>query len=247
MRNVGFAVGRVQGLLGDTKGKWVTRAYAIEFIDQAYGTVVLNLKNASGKNLQGVVTVPNVPAGATSLYPWQNATGQQGQPAAQQNPPALLAGLYDPIEVWVKPAGQPVWYYSKAREIDTLPHVNPSVASTNSLGNFMYWTWEGNQLKITPINQPLDIEVTGKFNAQPLAGDEDLLSAHEDVWLPTTYLSASIMGVERTNPALLEGYATLAISTQDNIIAEIIRQRQSTPTRFQRMARDSGLNQWYWS
>lgn len=247
MRNLGFAIGRVRGLLGDRAGKWVTQAYAVDFLDQAYQTISLNLKNASGKNLQGVVTVFNVPAGTTSLYPYQNGTAVPGQAPAAQNPPAVLAGLFDPIQIFVKPAGQPVFYYSEAKEIQSLPHVNPDIASTNSLGNFMYWTWIGNQLRITPIDQPLDIEVTGKFNPPPLAANEDLLIAHEDIWIPTTFKSASLMGVERTNPAILQSYADEAVKAEDNIIAEIMRQGQSTPTRWQRIARDSGHNQWYWS
>lgn len=247
MRNVKDAVQTVQTLLGDPTGAWVTRGYALPFLNVAYGLVNLNLKNASGKQLQAVVTIPNVPAGTTSLYPWQNGTAIPGAPANANPTPALLAGLFDPIEIWVKPAGNPPWSYTKARTRNTLPHVDPTQYSTNSLGPGMFYDWMGNKLIITPVNQALDIEVTGKFNPPPLVDDSDLLSTHEDVWLPTTLKAACLAGVERSNPAILSGYATEAIAASDNIVAAIIRERQATPSRFQRMARESGVAQWFWS
>ena len=247
MRNLGFVRKRVQALLGDPRGSWVTKGYIDPFIDQAYGDVVLDLGNASGKNLEGVVILAAVPAGITSLYPWQNSTAVPGQPPAANNPPALLQGLYDPLEVWVKPAGAPVQCFSKVSETGTLPHVDPLFTGQNSLGPAMFWNWMGNELRITPVNQPLDIEVTGKFGAQPLVDDTDLLSALPDIWLPVSYLTPTLAGVERSNPQVLAGYGTQYMSTRDNCVAQIIRQGQSTPARWQKFARSSGRSQWYWT
>lgn len=247
MRNLGQVRGKIQALLGDPRGQWVTRAYINPLIDLSYAAINLNLKNASGKELEAVITVPDVPAGTTSLYPWQAGTAVPGAPANQNATPALLAGLFDPIEVWVKPAGQPVWTYSQARERDDLPHVNPLTTASNSLAPGVFYNWLGNRLGITPVNQPLDIEVTGKFNPPPLADDTDLLVTHEDVWIAVAYITAATAGVERSNPQILAGYAESGIAAQDNIVAAIMRQGQGTPRRFQRVSRESGLNQWFWS
>lgn len=235
-----------RALLGDPRGQWTTKNYLLPLLNVAYADVVLNLKNGSGKELMAVITVPGVPAGTTSLYPWQNGTAAPGQAAGAPNPAPLLAGLFDPIEVYVKPAGQPVWFYSKVRPVDELPHVNPLVTASVSLGPLMWWSWMGNQLRLTPVMQPLDIEVTGRFNAPPLVDDNDLLTAHEDVWLPTAYQTTALVGVERSNPAILAGYAAKALSTQDNVIAAIIRSGQGSPKRFQRMSRETGGGLWYW-
>lgn len=236
----------VQALLGDPTGQWVTRDYILPLLNISYGNVNLNVANASGKELEAVVPILDVPIGTTSLYPWQNGTAVPGMPPGTAAPAPLLAGLFDVIEVWAKPAGSPPNMYSRVRERDTLPHINPQQINNSWPGGSMAFTWQGNQLRITPANQPLDIEVTGKFTAQPLAEDKDLLVTHEDIWIPVTFDTAATAGVERSNPQVLAGYQAKALAAQDNVIAKIIRQRQGTPHRFQRMSRDCGLAQWFW-
>jgi hypothetical protein len=249
MMSVGEAISKIQALLGDPRGMWVKKSYVLPLLDLSYRSIYLNMKNASGKELQAVVTLPNVPAGTTSLYPYQGATLEPGADPAAANPPALLRGLFDPIEIFVKQAGQPVYQYTRIRTRDTLPHVNPDLNTTIAFGPGMYYTWMGNRLAITPVNLPLDIEVTGKFNPPPLYRDEDLMIAHEDVGTAVCFDTAAIAGVERSNPSILEGYAQRSIAIQDNIIAEIMRSNQSNPARFQKMSRDNGNGyaQWFWS
>lgn len=248
MYRLGDAISMIQALLGDPKGQWVKRGYVLPLINITYGAVNLNLKNASSKNLQAVIPILDVPAGTTSLYPWQNGSAPAGQDPgiANKNFPALLAGLTDVIEIFVKPAGAPIQTYRKIHTRSTLPHVNPTLVSSNSWGQPMYYTLIGNKLQITPSPQPMDIEVTGKFNPQPLVADDDLLTTHEDVWIPTCYETAATAGVERSNPAILEGYALKGSAAEDNIIAELIRQKQAEPVRFQKMSRESGSAMWFW-
>lgn len=248
MQRLGDAISTIQALLGDPKGQWVKRVYILPLINITYGAVNLNIKNASSKNLQAVIPILGVPAGTQSLYPWQNASAPAGAPAgnANANVPALLAGLTDVIEIFVKPAGAPFQTYRKIRSCGSLPHVNPNLASTNNWGQPMYYSLIGNRLQITPAPQPMDIEVTGKFNPQPLVDDDNLLTTHEDIWIPTCYETAATAGVERSNPAILEGYALKGSAAEDNIIAELIRQKQDEPVRFRKMARESGSALWYW-
>ena len=248
MYRVGDAISMIQALLGDPKGQWVKRGYILPLINITYGAINLNLKNASSKNLQAVIPILAVPAGTTSLYPWQNAAAPVGQNPGipNANVPALLAGLTDVIEIFVKPAGSHVQAYRKILTRSSLPHINPQLVANNSFGQPMYYSLIGNKLQITPASQAMDIEVTGKFNPQPLVQDDDLLTSHEDVWVPVCYKTAATAGVERSNPAILEGYALQSAAAEDNIVAELIRQKQSEPVRFQKMSRESGASQWFW-
>lgn len=248
MRTVGDVVQIVRSLLGDTRGQWVTLAYLLPILDITYGDIVLNLKNASGKNLMAVVPILGVPAGTTSLYPWQQATAKPGTPVEKMNPPPLLQGLTDVTEIWVKPAGAATYQYAQIFNRARLPHSVPNVNSSQAYLQGMYWTMMGNRLLISPVGEDLDIEVTGRFNPQALSSEDNILTAHEDVWIPLAYQAAATAGIERSNPAILQGYATKAIASTDNLIAEIMRGEQGEPHRFQKISRDSGDGYalWFW-
>lgn len=262
MRTVGDVIKRVQALLGDPRGQWVKRGYVMPILDLTYGSVYLNIKNGSAKNLQAVVPILNVPAGTTSLYPWQQQSAPPGTPPGAEAPPVglaggtgtsgmtpqpLLAGLTDPIEIFVKPAGAPPWQYSKLMgPRDTLPHLDPSFFGNDTFGPRMYFSWVGSRLYITPVNAALDIEVTGKFSPVPLVDDDQLLTGSEDIWIPTAFETASICGIERSNPQILAGYASKSLAAQDNVIADLIRTEQGNPIRPQKMSREGGMIQWFW-
>lgn len=263
MRTVGDAIKKVQALLGDPRGQWVKPAYVIPLMDTAYSTVYLNIKNASAKNLCGIVTIPSVPAGTTSLYPWQNATGLAGgSPVAENAPPVglaggtgvgapnpqpVLAGLFDPIEIWVKPAGSAPWQYSRLNgPRDTLPHLDPSFFGNDTFGPRMYFSFLGNQLRVTPVNADLDFEITGRFGAAPISNPDQLLQGAEDMWVPVVFETACLAGIERSNPQILAGYQARSTAAQDNLIAQLIRGEQGNPARFQKMSREGGMIAWFW-
>lgn len=248
MRTVGDAISTVQALLGDPRGGWVKKSYVLPLLNLSISDILLYLKNGSSLNLCAVVPVLNVPTGTSSLYPWQGANLKPGDDPNKLNPKPVLQGLTDPLEVWVKPAGTAPWNYTPIKSRSTLPHVNPNLNTTNAFGSSMYWNWMGNRLGITPVNVDLDIEVTGRFNAVPLTDDAQLLPGGEDIWIPLTFDTAAIAGVERSNPALLEGYATRAQAAKDNLLADIIRQGQDKPARFQKACRDKGNGYiaWFW-
>lgn len=248
MRTVKDAIGTVQALLGDPKGGWVKRSYVLPLLNLSLGSILLYLKNGSSLNMAAVVPILNVPAGTTSLFPYQGANLKPGADPNQLNPKPVLQGLTDPLEVFVKPAGSAPWNYAPIRSKSTLPHVNPNLNTTNAFGSGMTWNWMGNRLGISPVNIPLDIEVTGRFNAVPLVDDDQFLPGGEDVWIPLTFDTAAIAGVERSNPALLEGYAVRSQAAQDNLLADVIRQGQDKPARFQKASRDSGNGYiaWFW-
>lgn len=241
MRNLGQVVKSVQGLLGDPNGDWANRDYLVPFIDMAYGLIVLNLKNATSLVLQQIVPLLNVDAGTTDLYRFQ-------VPAADANGDVNLPllGLTDPLQVSVKLAGQPPSFYVPAMKKTNLPHVDPNTTGASLSLASVWWSWAGNRLRLSPVGMALDIEVVGRFNPPALQEDADRLQAHEDIWMPTTLKAAALAGVERTNPSILEGYAIQCTAAEDNIIADLIRQKQGDPKRFLKVSRSTGSPVWFW-
>ena len=240
---LGEVVQRCQALMGDPTGRMVSRAYALPFINQAYSDIAKQIKNATGKNLEAVKEVLNVPAGTSSLYQYQGPGNLTAQPPVPVGP---LLGLFDPIRMWVKTAGQLPQYYTPARgPRDTLPHVNPPGITPGTYAVVVTFAWIGNQLSITPVAGPIDIQVYGRFNAPRLAQDEDVLVLYGDMTDTLAYAACSLMGVERTNPAILQGYIERAIAGVDNIVADIIRQTQKNPRRLATIGGHGGTC-WGW-
>jgi hypothetical protein len=240
---LGDVVARVQSLLGDPKGYWCSRAYAVPFINQAYEDLASTLKNASGKNLEAVLEVLNVPIGTTALFGYQGDGDLTTNPPTQPGP---LAGLYDPIKMWVKTAGQLPQYYTPARgPRDTLPHVNPPGITPGSYAVQVTFAWIGNKLFITPVAGAIDIQVYGRFNAPVLVKDSDALVLYPRMTAVLAYASAALMGVERANATILQGYETRAVAMTDNIAADIVRQGQGNGRRLARMGSASGTG-WGW-
>ena len=248
MRTISDAMGYVTALLGDPKGAWVKDAYVLPLMNVTCADIILFLKNGSGLNLAAVVPILDVPAGTSSLYPWQGANLKPGQDPNKSNPRPVLAGLTDPLEIFVKPAGSSSENYAPVRQRSTLPHFNPNWNASNSFGSMMYWNWIGNQLRITPVNVNVDIELTGRFSVPPLVNGDMLVPGGEDLWIPLVYDTAAVAGIERSNPQILAGYQQRADRAKDNLLADIIRQGQGAPARFQRTSRDSGNGyiSWFW-
>lgn len=227
---LGDTVARCQALMGDQRGFWCSRAYAVPFIQQAYSDIVKQVKNASGKNFEAVIEVLGVPAGTTDLSVFQK---YEAPPNNQRGP---LVGLFDPIRMWVKMANAlPQWYTQAIGPRDTLPHVNPPGISPGTYGVQVTFCWMGNKLSMTPVAGSVDVQVYGRFNPPRLQKDEDVLVIYDDLTDTLAYAACSLMGVERTNPAILEGYIERAIAGVDNIVADIIRQCQKNPRRLAKM------------
>lgn len=237
---LGETVARCQSLLGDPSGQWVKRYYIVPFINQAYSAMAKAIKNGSGKNFEAIVEVLNVPNGTTDLSIYQ----KQGDPTA--NPPVNrgpLAGLFDPLRMWVKTAGQLPQFYTPAwGPRDTLPFVNPPGITPGTFSVQVTFAWIGNKLSITPVAGPIDIQLYGRFNPPRLQADEDPLLLADDLTDTLAFAASALAGVERANPAVLQGYAQEATNGIDNIIADIIRQCQKNPRRLAKLggARGSG-------
>lgn len=241
---LGDTIVRCQGIMGDPTGRWISRQYAVPFVQQAYGTMAKVIKTASGKNFEAIIEVLNVDPGTTSLAPFQTQGNPGSNPPVQRGP---LAGLYDPLRLWVKTAGQLPQYYTMAvGPRDTLPHVNPPGITPGTYAVQVTFAWMGNKLSITPVAGPIDIQVYGRFNPPRLQKDEDELLLDGDMTDTLAYAACALMGVERTNPMILAGYADQATAGIDNIVANIITQCQKNPRRLARMG-GSGGNCYGWT
>jgi hypothetical protein len=232
--------------MGDPTGRLVSRSYAVPFINQAYSSIGKKLKNGSGKNLEAVVEILNVPTGTSSLFPWQSYDWRDPniQPPPAQGERGPIAGLFDPLRLWVKSAGQLPQYYTLARgPRDTLPHINPPGITPGTYAVQVTFAWIGNKLMITPIAGPVDIQVYGRFNVPRLVSDTDDLLLYGDMTDTLAFAACSLMGVERTNPAILDGYNPAA--DIDNIVADLIRQQQKTARRLAKMGGCGGTS-WGW-
>lgn len=237
---LGEVIDRCQKLMGDPTGRWVSRAYAVPYINQAYSSMVKKIKNASGKNLEAVIEVLNIPNGTSSLWTYQQYS------SLPNNARGPLVGLFDPIRMWVKTAGQLPQYYTLAKgPRDTLPHINPPGITPGTYAVQVTFAWLGNQLSITPVNGPIDIQVYGRFNPPRLQADEDKLVIYDDMTDTLAYGAMALMGVERSNPAVLTGYTEEANAGIDNIVADIIRQSQKVGRRFAKIGGGGG-SCWGW-
>lgn len=215
-----------------------TRGYLLPFINQAYEDMDVAIRTGSGKNLEGIVEALDVPTGTSSLYPLQQLGDFTTQPPPPNGP---FAGLFDPLRIWTKSAGQLPSFYREARgPRETLPHVNPPGITSLSYAGRVDFVWIGNKLAITPVAGPIDIQLYGRFNPPPLVKDSDYLVLYPRLTAALVYAASALTGIERTNPQVLQGYATRAEAMLDNIIADIVKQTQKIPRR------PSQMGGWGW-
>lgn len=219
----------VRSIVGDDDpAGWLNDGYLTPKINYAYRFMYLYIKNATGANLEKMVEIP------AALDPNGNPITQGlTSLAAYQQPGKYLDGLYDPLEVWWKPAGAPELAYRQMREKKTIlpgQSIPRSVPTSSLWGNSMQWTWRGNQLFITPCSFPIDILVDGRFNPPALVKDTDVLIVHPDMETCVTPQTISIIGIESGN-AGWTGIDPKAEAAADNIVAEIIRGKQGVTAR----------------
>jgi hypothetical protein len=233
---LGEVVFRCQSLLaGNTSSVGLyNRGYLVPFINQAYEDMDVAIRNGSSKNLEAVIEVLNVPAGTSSLLSFQQYGDYTADPPVQNGP---LAGLFDPIRLWVKTAGALPQFYTEARgPRETLPHVAPPGIPPANYAVIVTWAWIGQVLSITPVAGNIDIQVYGRFNPPPLVKDSDKLVLYPRMTAALAYAASALTGVERSNTTILQGYAVRGEAMTDNIIADLIRQTQGNPRRLAKMA-----------
>lgn len=237
---LGEVINRCQVLMGDPKGRWITRDYAVPFINQAYSDIGHNIKNASGKTMEAVLEALNVVEGTSDLSQLQSPGNPTAAPPVQPGP---FNGIFDPIRMWVKTAGALPQYYTPAvGPRETLPHVRPPGITPGNYAVVVTWTWLGKKLLITPVAGAIDIQVYGRYNAPRLQQDTDPLVYDADMTDTVAYAAMALMGVERSNPVVLQGYIDRANAGVDNIVADIIRQTQRIPRRLGKLGQNPSRN-----
>ena len=244
---LGAVLKRIQGLMGDRTGRWVTLGYSLDFINQAYDDIKSQIRLGTGKNLEAIIEVLNVPTGTTRLAQYQSWGDPDANPVQPRGP---LFGLYDPLRLWVKTAGAlPQYYTAAVGPRDTLPFVNPPGVSPGNYAVQTYFAWIGNQLSVTPVSGPIDIQVYGRFNPPPLQSLDDVMVIYPDLTGPMAYVTCALMGVERSNPAVLTGYIERGGATVDNVVADLILQQQKNPRRLAKLGGGYGCGNsgiWGW-
>jgi hypothetical protein len=91
----------------------------------------------------------------------------------------------------------------------------------------------------------IDIQVYGRVNVPRLVSDTDELVLYGDMTDTLAYYACALMGVERTNPSILQGYASEGQAGVDNIVADVIRQTQKVSRRLAKMGGHGGTA-WGW-
>lgn len=228
----------VRSLVGDDEGSWTGDSYLVPKINFAYRTAILAIEQATGQSLERGVDIPAYydqngnqgTQGLTSLYPLQ----QPGQP---------LAGLQMPMEVWWKPSGSDPRFYREAVLKQTLPFALPF---TGNWFSPMYWTWQNQQLQLTPINVILDFLVLGRFQPLDLVKDNDVLAAHPSMETLVTPTTLALIGVEAGNPNFQSVGQQMAEIAMNNLCNLLTMAKQGYTARGGRMSKSRGGLGWYW-
>ncbi len=194
-------------------------------INEAYQDCYLYIKaNVSGSYLEQLVEIPNATdangnsttQGLTSLAAFQ----QQGKP---------LCGLYEPLFVWWKQAGQPESCYTLAYEKKTLPFYQPQYTGWQGP---MFFSWRANQLFVTPMVFAVDLLIDGRFNPPPLVKDTDPLVVDPDFKTPVVKATiAHISNFDVGNGAMGQTAMSLAENALDNIVTKIQKSMQGYTAR----------------
>lgn len=228
----------VRSLVGDDEGSWTGDGYLIPKINFAYRTAIRQIETATGQTLERNVEIPAYidpngnqgTQGLTSLYP-------------QQQPGKPLFGLYQPMEIYWKPAGSQPRFYRQAVEKETLPFALPFAGNWWSP---MYWTWQNQQLQTTPLNVIMDILVLGRFQPPDLEKDEDVLAAHPSMESLVTPMTLGLIGIEAGNPNFQSSGKMMADMAMNDICNLLTLAKQGYTARGGRMARSHGGLGWYW-
>lgn len=234
----------VRSIIGDDDPNgWLKDTYLGPKINFAYRRQTLYIKRSTGSNLEQMVEIPN------ALDPNQNPASQgMTSLAVYQQPGKLLYGLYEPLYMWWKPAGSQERFYREASERKTvLPGVAVPGAYSGAgfFGGGMEFCWRGNQLFVTPMNNPIDILVDGRFNPPPLTNDEDILVVDPDMEIAVTTGTIPLIGVEAGNPSY-QAMVTDCEAAADDIVAKIVRQKQGVTARAGSNSRRACGIGWNW-
>lgn len=217
-------------------GDFTTDAYLTPLINQVYGDQVTQLMSDTGSAFdEQVRDVPAIPIGTTSLanYQAEQMANDSGGPTT--NGP--LFGLFSPICVEWKQAGQPDMWYVEAARTGKLPNVSPAAPFAPFL---MQWEWRGNIIFLTPLMYVSDLRVRGQFSLPPLVKDTDVLQVHPRMLEATAYGTAALIGQERSNANYTENYSRKADEVLIEIENILIKAEQGTTTRIGRLGGQSG-------
>jgi hypothetical protein len=220
---------KVRSLLGDPDGDWLTDAYLLPLINQAYEQQVNTLSATCSTYITAVRQIPAIPVGTIDLSEWQ------------KDPKQPLYGMVNPLILEWKQAGQPDNYYVQAERVDVLPNITPATPTPVFC---LYWEWRSYTVFVTPLNFPADFRMRGEFRPAPLLKDDDIVAVHPLMANSLAYATAALAASERGNATWVQTFTQQAVVTLDDIAGQLVRAQQGTTIRIGR-ANPSHSNRWW--
>lgn len=212
----------IRALIGDPDGDFATDAYLTPLVNIVQKRAVNYLEGTCSPFIEQVIPVPAIAAGTTSFVAEQKAGG-------------LLSGLFNPLVIEFKQAGQPINTFCEAVQTKRLPNIAPN-ANPTTRGT--YWEWRSYVLYLTPLSYTADFQVRGDFRPPALTQDDDIITLHPLFSTALSFGTAALIGIERNNPNYTQNYTPQATEALDDVAAELIRSTQGTTTRVGRMTRN---------
>jgi hypothetical protein len=225
---------KVRTLLDDPEGDFATDDYILPFINIVYEDAVNYLANTCSPFMEEDRVILNLPQGTTDLTSFQVAPATGAIAAGLAGSPLL--GLRKILDIWWKVAGQPENCYCEAKEVKRLPFITPQ---NYIAGQRVYYKWQQYKLYVTPLSFNADFWVHGEYAPPPLTEDDDFVQIYPSMTSALGYWTAATIGGTRASQALLTTWQTAAMTTLDDISADLVRGEQGTD---QRVGKINGRN-----
>lgn len=210
----GTVMDKAAALLNDPSRTTYTYAALTPYVNTAIQELqeYFELHNAS--TTDQVSAVINMPTGSTAIT--FNAVGQ----------PRLPDDLIEPLQLWERPENDDPFIPMTKKEF--LPH---SLEGT-PISNFIFWTWQANEIRVLACNQDNDIKIDYTRNLfAPVVNESSIINVING----QTFLEFRVAGlaaefIERNIPSAnsLNVYADLA---KDRATGITVKGKQSIMTR----------------
>jgi hypothetical protein len=217
---------KIRTLLDDPEGDFATDDYVLPFINLVYESAVNYLANTCSPFMEEDRLVLNLPQGTTDLTAFQVEPATGALAAGLAGSPLL--GLRKILDIWWKQAGQPENCYCQATEVKRLPWITPQNYIT---GQRVFYKWQQYKLYVTPLSFNADFWVHGEYAPPPLLEDSDVVQIYPSMTTALALWTAATVGGARASQVLLATWKADAMSTLDDISADLVRGEQGTSQR----------------
>ena len=212
----------MQAKCDDTDGTYVTDDVVLGLLPEAYDWIFNKLEIADSQFDQSIVVLPAVPAGTPDLSVYQ----ADGQP---------LASLLQPRMIRWRIPGQSALYWRRADGPLNTPRDMPA----GGLPALDSWAWVKYQIALSAFSTALDLEVTGDFIPDALAGPDSQILLGKNITRALTCKLSCEVGKRRGNDKWVTVYGADADEAIDDVAIAMVKARQANPARVGKMSRGS--------